>query len=122
MRPSVNEAIRLTKRNTREGRGFSDDDFGPYSPNTDKDGPVTFRDTGAAMNSLYGSQTKNRGEITFGNKNQILDYHNLGEGRNPRREIFPGADEEEVKQENTETILKFTKFVENKLEVYLNES
>lgn len=119
-RPATTEAIRLTKRNTREGRGFADYDFGTYAPSTMKrksSSTVTFRETGATINSLFGESTKNRGEITFGHNPIIMDYHQDGAGRNPKREIFP-----EEPEPKGATIEAFTKFIENKLEVYLDES
>lgn len=94
--PVNDKAIELVRRNTRSGKGLGDDEFAPYAPSTAKKkgrrAPVTFRETGAAMGSLYGEADQNRGDITFGDKAEIMYFHQKGEGRNPTREIFPEKD------------------------------
>lgn len=115
--PAGIEAVRLTKRNTREGRGFADYDFGSYAPSTQKRkkrSTVTFRETGATINSLFHQSKRHEGTITFSHNDKIMDYHQEGSGRNPKREIFP------EKEPRGQTIEEFTRFVENKMEVYLN--
>lgn len=118
--PAGQEAVRLLRRNTSEGRGFGDDDFGSYAPSTQKrkkrSRPVTFRETGATMDGLFSEARKpNQGAVMFTHHNVVMEYHQRGEGRNPKREIFPDNPDQ-----NSATIAEFTAFIEARLTGLLN--
>lgn len=114
------EAIRLTKRNTREGKGLADNEFQQYAPSTTqkkgRSSPVTFRDSGTTLANMYGEASESRGEITFNHNADVMYYHQKGQGRNPKREIFP------VQEVDTQTMEELKDFAAEMIRRFLNES
>lgn len=102
--PVNEEAIRMVRRNTREGKGLGENTFTDYAPSTAKkkgrSSPVTFRDTETTLESMYGEPSDDKGEITFSHNAEVMWFHQKGEGRNPVREIFPEEQEPNLEELN----------------------